>query len=124
MVANVTFAQPPIAVSTSVRDGVGQLASEAACTVVLVLVILNLVRTGRSEWVPAAVGAWAASVILSTASGGFANPAVTVARTLTDTSMGIAPESAIRFVAVQLTAGVAAAAIAGSLDKARGGPSN
>jgi glycerol uptake facilitator-like aquaporin len=82
---------------------------------VLVLVILSLIRSGRSGHIPAAVGAWVGAVVFATASTGFANPAVTVARMLTDSYTGIAPASVAGFLVAQLTAGVLAALVARAL---------
>lgn len=110
--ANLTFGERMIAVSQTARFGVGLLAAEAIATFVLVLVILALVRTGRPEAIPAAVGGWVAAVMFATSSTGFANPVVTLARMLTDSYTGIAPSSAVGFVAAQLIAGFAAAPVA------------
>jgi len=65
------------------------------------LVIFGLVRSGRSSAVPFAVGAYIAAAILFTSSTAFANPAATVARSLTDTFAGIAPASEPMFVVAQ-----------------------
>lgn len=116
VLANVTFDLPALAVSTTARDGIGQLAAEAVATFVLVLVILCLVRAGRDAAVPAAVGAWVATIVFASSSTGFANPAVTVARTLTDSYTGIAPASVAGFLAAQLLAGLAAALVAPRFD--------
>ncbi|HEX6285844.1 MAG TPA: aquaporin [Acidimicrobiia bacterium] len=107
--ANWSFGEAPIALSSSERDGAGLLVAEAIATFVLVLVIVALVRTGRSQSVPAAVGAWVAAAIFATSSTGFANPAVTLARAFTDTFTGIAPGSVPAFIAAQLLAGLLAA---------------
>lgn len=107
VVANLAYGAPAVEVSTNVRDGV--LGAEALATFSLVLVIFALVRAGRPEWLPAAVGGIVGAGIVATASTGFANPAVAVARILTESYTGIAPESVPPFVAVQLVgAGVAA----------------
>jgi glycerol uptake facilitator-like aquaporin len=107
--ANVTFDLPAVDVSNTVRSGMGQVIAEFVATFVLVLLILSLVRSGRSGHVPAAVGAWVAAVVFATSSTGFANPAVTATRVLTDTFTGIAPVSVAAFVAAQLLAGFGAA---------------
>jgi len=114
--ANVTFDLPALAVSTTARNGFGQMAAEAVATFVLVLVILGLVRSGREAAVPAAVGAWVAAIVFATSSTGFANPAVTIARTLTDSYTGIAPASVAGFLVAQLLAGLGAALIAPLFD--------
>lgn len=107
--ANFSFDLTAVSLSSTARTGAGLLVAEAVSTFVLVLVILALVRTGRSGAVPAAVGAWVAAIVFATSSTGFANPAVTVARMFTDTYTGIDPVSIPGFLAVQLLAGPAAA---------------
>lgn len=106
---------PPLGVSTTVRAGGGAVLSEVLATFGLVLVVLVLVRTGRSGFVAPAVGAWVAAAIVATPSTGFANPAVTVARILTDTATGISPGSAAVFVAAQLAGAALAGGAAGYL---------
>ena len=59
-------------------------------------------RTGRANVVPFAVGAWIGGAYWFTSSTSFANPAVTIARTLSDTFAGIAPSSAPMFIVMQL----------------------
>lgn len=110
--ASWSFNEPAMTLSSTARNGAGLLVGEAVATFVLVLVILALVRTGRPQAVPAAVGAWVAAAVFATSSTGFANPAVTVARAFTDTYTGIAPLSVPAFVAVQLFAGFLAALVA------------
>jgi len=109
--ANVTFGLPAVDVSARVRGGGLLLASEVGATFVLVLLIFLLVRTGRSiRAIGAAVGAYIATAIVVTPSTSFANPAVTVARTLSDTFTGIAPGSVPGFVAAQLAGALGAIA--------------
>jgi glycerol uptake facilitator-like aquaporin len=107
--ANVTFGVAAVSVSKTARSGAGLVTAEAIGTFVLVLSILLLVRTSRASLVPGVVGAWVAAIVFATASTGFANPAVTVARVFSDTYTGIAPGSVFAFVAVQLLAGLVAA---------------
>ena len=64
--------------------------------------IHGCVRTGRASAVPFAVGLWIGGAYLFTSSTSFANPAVTIARTLSDTFAGIAPSSAPMFIVMQL----------------------
>lgn len=106
--ANAMFGLPWIEVSSQVRSGADQLASEFLGTFVLVFLILGLVRLGKAGPIAPAVGAWIFVIIVATPSYGFANPAVTVARALTDTFTGIAPESVMPFVVVQMLAAAAA----------------
>lgn len=112
VLANAMFGLPWIEISDHVRSGPGQLTSEFFGTFVLVLLILGLVRSADKSSIALAVGAWVFAIIVATPSYGFANPAVTVARMLTDTFTGIAPSSVLPFVGVQLLAGVAASLLA------------
>ena len=111
-VANATFGEGFLAVSETKRGGIGQPAAELIATFVLVLLILGLVRSGRSAFVAPAVGAWVTAIIIATVSTGFANPAVTLARVFTDTYTGITPASASVFLAAQFAGGALAAAVA------------
>jgi glycerol uptake facilitator-like aquaporin len=113
--ANISFGVSAAAISPTLRGGSRLLLSEGIATLVLVLLILGLVRSGKESAVPAAAGAWVAAAVFATASTGFANPAVTVARIFTDSFTGIAPASAAGFVAVQLLAGLLAVPLALSL---------
>lgn len=110
--ANLTFGEQVFAVSRTARDGFGLVLAEGIATFVLVLVILALVRVGRPSAIPAAVGGWVAAIVFATASTGFANPAVTVARIFTDTYTGIDPTSVWAFLAAQLVAGLLAVPVA------------
>ena len=75
--------------------------SEVVATKTLLLVIHSCVRTGRSAVVPFAVGLWIGGAYFFTSSTSFANPAVTIARTLSDSFAGIAPSSIIGFIISQ-----------------------
>jgi glycerol uptake facilitator-like aquaporin len=101
-VANVMFELDAINVSTKVRVGGALWLSEVVATVGLLLVIHGCVRTGRASMVPFAVGAWIGGAYWFTSSTSFANPAVTVARTLSDSFAGIKPSSAPMFIVMQL----------------------
>ena len=76
--------------------------SEVVATVGLLLVIHGCVRTGRAAAVPFAVGVWIGGAYFFTSSTSFANPAVTIARTLSDSFAGIKPSSAPMFIVMQL----------------------
>lgn len=102
VLANIMFALPAIERSTNVRSSGPLWLSEVIATIGLLLVIQGCVRTGRANAVPYAVGAWIAGAYFFTSSTSFANPAVTVARTLSDTFAGIAPSSAPMFIVMQL----------------------
>lgn len=102
IVANVMFELPAIELSTTTRSSGALWLSEVVATIGLLLVIQGCVRTGRAAAVPFAVGAWITGAYWFTSSTSFANPAVTVARTLSDTFAGIDPGSAPMFIAMQL----------------------
>lgn len=102
MLVNVMFELSAIDISTKTRSSPALWLSEVIATVTLLLVIQGCVRTGRAKVVPFAVAAWIGGAYWFTSSTSFANPAVTVARTLSDTFAGIAPSSAPMFVLAQL----------------------
>jgi glycerol uptake facilitator-like aquaporin len=105
--AHAMFAEPIWQVSSKLRDGPAQALSEFVATFGLVLTILGTLRF-RPQATPAAVGLYIAAAYWFTASTSFANPAVTVARSLTGSFSGIAPSSAPGFIAAQLIAVFAA----------------
>jgi glycerol uptake facilitator-like aquaporin len=111
VLANLMFDLDPVTLSTTERTGSHLLLAEAVATLGLVLVVFGALRTGRAEAVALAVGGYIAAAYWFTSSTSFANPAVTLARTLTDTFAGIAPGSVPAFVAIQLLAGLAAAGL-------------
>jgi len=102
IVANLMFELPAVEWSTKDRSSGALWLSEVVATVGLLLVIAGCVRTGRASAVPYAVGAWIGGAYWFTSSTSFANPAVTVARTLSDTFAGIAPSSAPMFIVMQI----------------------
>lgn len=106
MLANLMFGLSVVNVSQHDRTGSGILLSEVVATFGLLLVILGLVRAARSTWVAAAVAAYIVGAYFFTASTSFANPAVTVGRTLSNTFAGIAPSSASWFVVAQFIGAV------------------
>lgn len=108
MVTNLMFELPVVEWSTKTRASEGLWLSEAIATVGLLLLIHGLVYAGRTNVVPFAVGTWIGGAYFFTSSTSFANPAVTVARTLSDSFAGIAPASAPMFILMQL-AGAAVA---------------
>jgi glycerol uptake facilitator-like aquaporin len=102
VIANVMFELDPINVSTKVRSSGALWLSEVVATIGLLLVIHGCVRTGRAAAVPFAVGVWIGGAYWFTSSTSFANPAVTIARTLSDSFAGIKPSSAPMFILMQL----------------------
>jgi glycerol uptake facilitator-like aquaporin len=100
--ADAMFGVPVLSPSPTHRGGAPILLSEVVATAGLLFVIVSLVRTGQVQHVAWAVGAWIGAAYWFTASTSFANPAVTIGRTLTSTYAGIAPVSAPAFVAAQI----------------------
>src|ERR1700761_608537 len=112
--AHAMFAEPILQVSTKLRDGPAQAFSEFVATFGLLATILGAVRF-RPDFTPVAVGLYITSAYWFTASTSFANPAVTIARTLSDTFAGIAPASAAAFIAAQFAGAIAAVLVFGWL---------
>lgn len=108
VVANLMFSLPAVRLATTVRSSAGLWLAEVVATFGLVLVVLALPRAERAWAAPFAVAAYIGGAYFFTASTSFANPAVTLARTLSDTFAGIAPSSAPAFVLAQLAGGVLA----------------
>jgi len=105
--AHAMFAEPIWQVSTKLRAGPAQGLSEVVATFGLVACILGSLRF-RPEATPTIVGLYITSAYWFTASTSFANPAVTIARTISDTFAGIAPASAPQFILAQLIGAVLA----------------
>ncbi|MDT0168167.1 aquaporin [Pseudarthrobacter sp. BRE9] len=103
--ANLMFGLDAVAFSTHQRAGVPLWLGEVIATVGLLLVIFGTVRSGRADRVAFAVGGYITAAYWFTSSTSFANPAVTIARTVTDTFAGIAPSSAPAFILAQLLGG-------------------
>jgi glycerol uptake facilitator-like aquaporin len=99
--AHLMFEEPVFMVSEKIRTGGGQWVAEIIATFGLVATILACVRH-RAEAVPYAVGLYITAAYWFTASTSFANPAVTIARTLTDTFSGIRPADAPLFIVCQI----------------------
>jgi glycerol uptake facilitator-like aquaporin len=108
--AHLMFGEPVFAPSRHVRAGSAQLFSEFVATFGLLAVIWGCARL-RSSVVPFAVGAYITGAYWFTSSTSFANPAVTLARSVTDTFSGIRPVDVPGFVAAQLAGAVAATAL-------------
>jgi glycerol uptake facilitator-like aquaporin len=101
------FALPVLQVSTRLRDGPAQALSESVAAFGLVLTILGALRFG-AQTIAGAVALYVTAAYWFTASTAFANPAVTLARALTDTFAGIAPPSVPAFLIAQVVGAVAA----------------
>ena len=108
-IAHAMFAEPLIQISTKYRDGIALGFSEFVATFGLVGTILGTERS-RPTFTPVAVGLYITAAYWFTASTSFANPAVTIARSLSDSFAGIAPSSTPLFIAAQLAGAIAAVA--------------
>ena len=112
MLGNAMFKHPLIETSTSIKSGSNLLIGEVVATAGLILVIKLLVAHNNSEAIAFAVPAWIASAFFFTSSTSFANPAVTIGRTISNSFAGIAPESVGKFIASQTVGALIAVAIA------------
>ncbi|MDT7569983.1 MAG: hypothetical protein QOE05_157 [Actinomycetota bacterium] len=102
VVANLMFDLAAVEISTHHRDGGGVLLAEVVATFGLVVVIFGVARSGRDSHTAYAVGGYITAAYWFTSSTSFANPAVTIARTLSNTFAGIAPASVAAFVGMQV----------------------
>lgn len=109
--ANVMFELPVFFASQKVRTGGAQLFSEFIATFGLLAVIWGCVRLKQKAVVPFAVGAYITAAYWFTASTSFANPAVTLARSMSDTFAGIRPVDAPGFIVAQFLGAAAATAL-------------
>ena len=100
--ANAMFDQTVIQTATKIRSGSNMYLAEIVATAGLILVINLLVNQKNLTVIPAAVAAWIGSAYFFTSSTSFANPAVTIGRTFSDSFAGIAPECAPKFIAAQI----------------------
>jgi glycerol uptake facilitator-like aquaporin len=108
--AHLMFDLPTLQLSVKARQGLGQWTGEAIATFGLILTILGTVRH-RPQWVPATVALYITAAYWFSSSTSFANPAITVARSLSDTFAGIAPRDVPAFVTAQLLGAAAAALV-------------
>ena len=100
--ANFIFNLPIIEISHKDRTGAELFGSEILATAGLVFIIFTAIAQKSEAKIPALVGAYISAAYFFTSSTSFANPAVTVARTLSDTFAGIAPSSVLPFIAAQI----------------------
>jgi len=112
--AHLMFDLPTLQLSVKARSGLGQGVGEAVATFGLVLTIVGTVRN-RREWVPASVALYITAAYWFTSSTSFANPAITIARSLSDTFAGIAPHDVPLFILAQLLGAFAATVAARQL---------
>ena len=109
--AHLMFELPVLQIGIKPRNGIGQLVGEAIATFGLILTILGTIRF-RKEWVAGTVALYISAAYWFTSSTSFANPAITIARSLSDTFAGIAVSDVPAFVVAQLAGAVMAALLA------------
>jgi glycerol uptake facilitator-like aquaporin len=109
--AHWMFDLPTLQLSVKPRPGLGRAIGEFIATFGLILTILGTVRF-RASWVPATVALYITAAYWFTSSTSFANPAITVARSLSDTFAGIAPRDVPLFIVAQLAGAGAGALVA------------
>lgn len=107
-IAHVMFDGAILQISGKTRTGIGQWTGEAVASFGLILTILGTVRH-RPHWVPATVAMYITSAYWFTSSTSFANPAITIGRSLSDSFAGIAPSDVPAFVIAQLIGGAGGA---------------
>ncbi|MFZ1741933.1 MAG: MIP/aquaporin family protein [Pontixanthobacter sp.] len=108
--AHAMFDLPVLQYSLKPRTGTGQLLGEFIATFGLVLTILGTVRVNKA-WVPASVGLYITSAYWFTSSTSFANPAITIARSLSNSFAGIAPVDVAGFVVAQFVGAACAVVV-------------
>ena len=106
--AHLMFELPALQLSLKTRTGLGQWVGEAIATFGLILTILGTVRH-RPHWVPASVALYITAAYWFTSSTSFANPAITIARSLSDSFAGIAPADVPAFIVAQAVGAAGAA---------------
>jgi arsenate reductase len=111
VVANLMFDLPAVTLSTHDRSSAGVLLGEFVAAFGLLIVILGVVRAGKAQMAAFAVAGYITAAYWFTSSTSFANPAVTIARALTDTFAGIEPEDVPAFILLQVLGGIAAVAL-------------
>jgi glycerol uptake facilitator-like aquaporin len=119
--AHLMFDLPTLQLSVKARTGLGQWTGEAIATFGLILTIIGTVRH-RPSWVPASVALYIVAGYWFTSSTSFANPAITLARSLSDSFAGIAPHDVPPFIVAQLIGAAAGALLARFLFDDPGAP--
>lgn len=109
--AHLMFDLPILQFSEKSRSGIGQWSGEFIATFGLILTILGTIKS-RKEWVPVSVALYIVAAYWFTSSTSFANPAITVARSLSNSFAGIAPADVAGFVVAQLIGALAAFVVA------------
>ena len=111
ILANLMFSLPAVEWSTKTRSGGGLWLAEAVATAGLLLVVFGVARSGRGSVAPFAVAAYIGAAYWFTSSTSFANPAVAIARTFSNTFAGIAPRSMPAFVVFEVIGAAVGAAL-------------
>jgi glycerol uptake facilitator-like aquaporin len=112
MTANAMFGLSVVDASSKAREGGPIIAGEVVATAVLVLVIEGFIRGGRAQSLPMMVAAWISAAYWCTSSTSFANPAVSIGRSMTESFAGISPESLPMFFVGQVTGAMAGLVVA------------
>ena len=102
IIANILYEHPAINISTKSRDGGHLLLSEVIATAGLIFVIYQLSTIERGRFIAVGVASWIFAAYFFTSSTSFANPAIAVGRTFSDSFAGIAPHSAATFIPAQI----------------------
>jgi glycerol uptake facilitator-like aquaporin len=123
VLANLMFELNAVSLSDHDRTSSGTLLAEVVATAGLVVIVFGSIRAGRVDTVAYAVGGYITAAYWFTSSTSFANPAVTLARTLSDTFAGIAPASAPAFVLMQVVGGAVGLGLVALLHPIRGATS-
>lgn len=105
VLANLMFGEPAVSIAHTSREGFGIWLAEVVATAGLVIVIMGTIRSRRTGSTAFAVGAYIVAAYWFTSSTSFANPAVTIGRTLSDSFAGISPSSVPWFVLAQAVGG-------------------
>jgi glycerol uptake facilitator-like aquaporin len=122
VLANVMFSFPAVDPSERIRTGAPIWLGEIVATAGLILIIGALTRTGRGYLGPLLVPAWIGAAYFFTSSTSFANPAVTIGRSISDSFAGISPESVPFFVLFQLIGALVGALLTELLYPVKGIP--
>ena len=106
IIANLMFEHPAIEPSQNVRDGLNLLLGEVIASAGLIFIIFLAIKQGIDKKIPRLVAAWIGAAYFFTSSTSFANPAVTIARSLTDSFSGIKFSSVPGFIAAQIVGAI------------------
>ena len=106
IIANLMFEHPAIEPSQHVRDGLNLLLGEVVASAGLIFIIFLAIKQGVEKKIPRLVAAWIGAAYFFTSSTSFANPAVTIARSFTDSFSGIKFSSVPGFIAAQIVGAI------------------